>query len=80
MTNNFSKNNVLLYSKQGLDSNMAQKTLLNAKGIHIILHRLANQLLEIENTPDAPNVNEKVQRVKQSMEDLRPLIEKELLA
>ena len=25
---------------------MAQKTLLNAKDIHIILHRLANQLLE----------------------------------
>lgn len=42
----FSKNNVPLYSKQRLDSKMAQKILLNSKDIHIILHRLACQLLE----------------------------------
>ena len=35
-----------MHSKQRLDSNMAQKTLLNSKDIHIILHRLACQLLE----------------------------------
>jgi pyrimidine operon attenuation protein/uracil phosphoribosyltransferase len=42
----FSKKNVPLYSKQRLDSKMAQKILLNSKDIHIILHRLACQLLE----------------------------------
>ena len=35
-----------MYSKQRLDSKMAQKILLNSKDIHIILHRLACQLLE----------------------------------
>ena len=35
-----------MYSKQGLVCSMAKKTLLNAKDIHIILHRLACQLIE----------------------------------
>jgi len=43
---NVSKKNVLLYSKQCLVCLMVKKTLLNAKDIHIILHRLACQLIE----------------------------------
>lgn len=35
-----------MHTEQSLDSYMAQKTLLNSKDIHIILHRLACQLLE----------------------------------